>query len=266
MTVHTLPQSSNLRQPALQERLAPQSFPKNAHAVIYRPTRSAMTSGKARTRDWKLRFERRAPPFIEPLMGWTGGDDTLAGVELTFPSAELAVSYARSQGLNYTVHDLPERKPELCIAARSTESERSAVMPCRQPLEWVERRLGPDVIREGFGPRLNPTAHCAGPRDVLNDPGLDDDQKRDLLERWVLDAYLLDLAFSSGAFGKRSSCLQDAIDALTVFDATRSDRGVRARKENYSSEQSRRRMKQRGEVKGEQQKSTSSQTGLSIPA
>src|SRR5689334_8905136 len=87
MTVHTLSQSSNLRQPALQERLAPQSFPKNAHAVTYRPTRSAMTSGKARTREWKLRFERRAPPFIEPLMGWTGGDDTLACVELTFPSA-----------------------------------------------------------------------------------------------------------------------------------------------------------------------------------
>ena len=35
-------------------------FPDDALAVIYKPARSAMTSGKARTRDWKLRFEPRS--------------------------------------------------------------------------------------------------------------------------------------------------------------------------------------------------------------
>src|SRR6478672_3523343 len=69
-------------------------FPEDAMAVIYKPARSAMTSGKARTRDWKLRFEPRSCPFIEPLTGWTGSDDTLAQVELTFPSAAAAVAYA----------------------------------------------------------------------------------------------------------------------------------------------------------------------------
>jgi hypothetical protein len=44
-------------------------FPDDAVAVIYKPARSAMTSGKARTNEWKLRFERRSPPAIEPLMG-----------------------------------------------------------------------------------------------------------------------------------------------------------------------------------------------------
>jgi hypothetical protein len=38
-------------------------FPDDALAVIYKPARSAMTSGKARTRDWKLRFEPRSRPF-----------------------------------------------------------------------------------------------------------------------------------------------------------------------------------------------------------
>ena len=76
-------------------------FPEDAMAVIYKPARSAMTSGKARTRDWKLRFEPRSCPFIEPLTGWTGSDDTLAQVELTFPSAAAAVAYARRQGLRY---------------------------------------------------------------------------------------------------------------------------------------------------------------------
>jgi hypothetical protein len=82
------------------------SFPPDAVAVIYRPARSAMTSGLANTRQWKLRFERRSAPFIEPLMGWTGGDDTLTQVELTFRSAEEAVAYARRQGLKSVVHGL----------------------------------------------------------------------------------------------------------------------------------------------------------------
>jgi hypothetical protein len=76
-------------------------FPDDALAVIYKPARSAMTSGKARTRDWKLRFEPRSRPLIEPLMGWTGCDDTLSQIELTFPSAAAAVAYARRQGLRY---------------------------------------------------------------------------------------------------------------------------------------------------------------------
>ena len=80
-------------------------FPDDALALIYKPARSAMTSGKARTRDWKLCFEPRSRPFIEPLMGWTGGDDTLSQVELTFPSAAAAVAYARRQKLHYILLD-----------------------------------------------------------------------------------------------------------------------------------------------------------------
>jgi ETC complex I subunit conserved region len=76
--------------------------------LIYRPARSAMTSGKARTREWKLRFEPRMPRYIEPLMGWTEHDDTLAEVELSFPSMEAAVAYARRGGLHYVVQGLTD--------------------------------------------------------------------------------------------------------------------------------------------------------------
>src|ERR1700704_2621814 len=88
--------------------LPPSTFPPDAVAVIYRPARSAMTSGQASTRRWKLRFERRSAPFIEPLMGWTGGDDTLAQVELTFPSLEAAIAYARREGFKFVVRGLGE--------------------------------------------------------------------------------------------------------------------------------------------------------------
>lgn len=36
------------------------TFPTDGVAVIYRPARSAMTSGTANSRKWKLRFERRS--------------------------------------------------------------------------------------------------------------------------------------------------------------------------------------------------------------
>jgi hypothetical protein len=68
----------------LQAPLTPSAFPPDAVAVIYRPARSVMTSGLANTRRWKLRFERHSAPFIQPLMGWSGGDDMLSQVELTF--------------------------------------------------------------------------------------------------------------------------------------------------------------------------------------
>src|SRR6202049_918161 len=74
-------------------------FPPAAVARIFRPTRSAMTSGKARTKSWVLHFDRRTPPVIEPLMGWTGGDDTLIQVKLTFPTREAAVASAGREGL-----------------------------------------------------------------------------------------------------------------------------------------------------------------------
>jgi len=106
-------------------------FPDDALAVIYKPARSAMTSGKARTRDWKLRFEPRSRPLIEPLMGWTGCDDTLSQVELTFRSAAAAVAYARRQGLRYILQgaDNPD--------ARQGQNRRS---PTRIPLRQTYGR------------------------------------------------------------------------------------------------------------------------------
>jgi hypothetical protein len=108
--------------------LTPSIFPDDAAAIIYRPARSAMTSGKANTRHWKLRFDRRTPPFIEPLMGWTGGDDPLAQVELTFPTRDAAVAYAERQGLTFTVQS-QDREGHTGSAAVLPETERVCHRP-----------------------------------------------------------------------------------------------------------------------------------------
>jgi hypothetical protein len=86
-------------------RRTPTSFPADAEAVIYRPAKSAMTSGRAGLRCWILEFKPRSPLFIEPLMGWTGGTDPLAQVRLSFPSREAAKAYAWRQGLRFTVRE-----------------------------------------------------------------------------------------------------------------------------------------------------------------
>jgi hypothetical protein len=142
MTLHVVSNSASF------VPVTPQFFPDDTHAVIYRPARSAMTSGKAHTRDWKLRFERRTPPFIEPLMGWTGGDDTLTQAELSFPNVESAIAYAQRQGLTYTVQALPQR---------ATDSERADAIARRERLEWVKRRLGPDVAKRYAAPKDVPS-------------------------------------------------------------------------------------------------------------
>jgi len=82
-------------------------------ARIFRPSRSVMTSGRARTKNWRLAFERRSAPYIEPLMGWTGDDDVMAQVALEFPTLEAAIDYCTRQGLAYVV-----QQPGAAAAAR----------------------------------------------------------------------------------------------------------------------------------------------------
>jgi hypothetical protein len=90
-----LPSNDNRRAPIT---MGCSLFPKDAVARIYKPFRSAMTSGNAQTKGRRLPFERRTAPVIEPLMGWTSGDDTLTQVELTFPDAEISHSVRRTAG------------------------------------------------------------------------------------------------------------------------------------------------------------------------
>jgi len=57
--------------------------------------------GRARLGWWRVRFEPRIAPFVDPLTGWTGSADPLTQVELRFRSAAAAERYCRSQGLRY---------------------------------------------------------------------------------------------------------------------------------------------------------------------
>jgi hypothetical protein len=74
-------------------------------ARIYRPSKTAMQSGKARTQDWVLEFEPAAARRPDPLMGWTETTDTDGQLRLSFDTKEEAVAYATARGLAFQLID-----------------------------------------------------------------------------------------------------------------------------------------------------------------
>ena len=84
-------------------------------ARIYQRPKNAMQSGKARTEEWVLEFERADPQRPDPLTGWAGSADTRRQLRLRFDSADAARAYAEREGLAYTV--LPPRTHRLKIQA-----------------------------------------------------------------------------------------------------------------------------------------------------
>jgi hypothetical protein len=84
-------------------------------ARIYRPAKSAMQSGKAKTREWTLEFEPAAARISDPLMGWTQTGDMNGQVKLHFDTREEAAAYAQKHGIPFEV--LPDREPRRIIKA-----------------------------------------------------------------------------------------------------------------------------------------------------
>ena len=74
-----------------------------SEARIYRPAKTAMQSGQARTRRWVLEFEPNSAQERDALMGWAGSRDTLGQVRMNFATAADAVAFAEKHGLAYRV-------------------------------------------------------------------------------------------------------------------------------------------------------------------
>ena len=75
-------------------------------ARIFRPSRTAMQSGQAKTNEWVLEFEPRDARRPDPLMGWTlTGDTASSQVRLSFDTREEAVRYADHHGIPFQLID-----------------------------------------------------------------------------------------------------------------------------------------------------------------
>ena len=79
-------------------------------ARIYKPSKTAMSSGLAKTKSWVLEFIQETTSEIDPLMGWTSSGDTQSQVTLKFESKQAAVDYAREHGIDAQIFEPKQRK------------------------------------------------------------------------------------------------------------------------------------------------------------
>lgn len=82
-------------------------------ARIFKPAKTAMSSGTAKTKGWVLEFAPASRREVDPLMGWTSSNDTQSQVRLNFDSKEAALDYAEEHGLEAVVMEPKTRKPNI---------------------------------------------------------------------------------------------------------------------------------------------------------
>ncbi len=78
-------------------------------AKIYIPAKTAMQSGRGKTKNWVLEFHTK-DSSTNPLMGWEASDDTMGEVKLEFHSKEKAIDYAKENKINFKVIEPKKRK------------------------------------------------------------------------------------------------------------------------------------------------------------
>jgi hypothetical protein len=74
-------------------------------ARIYKPSKTAMQSGFANTKDWVVDFDLAEPRQVEPLMGWTSSGDMRQQLRLRFAAKEEAIAYCERHGIAYQVFE-----------------------------------------------------------------------------------------------------------------------------------------------------------------
>jgi hypothetical protein len=82
-------------------------------ARIYQPSKTAMSSGAAKTRQWVLEFAPASARDVDPLMGWTSSSDTQSQVRLNFPTKQAAMDYAQAHKIDAVVRENNKRKPNI---------------------------------------------------------------------------------------------------------------------------------------------------------
>ena len=78
-------------------------------AKIYKPSKTAMQSGKGNTKNWLLEFDT-INTGINPLMGWESSRDTMSEIKLEFSSKDQAINYAKKNNIDFHIIEPQKRK------------------------------------------------------------------------------------------------------------------------------------------------------------
>ena len=76
---------------------------------IYKPAKTAMQSGRAKTKAWMLEYRAESRRIPEPLMGWVSAGDTTNQVRIPFDTKDEAIAFARKHGFAFIVQEPRER-------------------------------------------------------------------------------------------------------------------------------------------------------------
>ena len=78
-------------------------------AKIYKPSKTAMQSGRGNTKKWILQFDT-LDNGANPLTGWETSKDTMSEVKLAFSTKEQAIAYALKNKISYEILEPQKRK------------------------------------------------------------------------------------------------------------------------------------------------------------
>lgn len=77
---------------------------------IYQPAKSAMQSGRGKTKQWILEYISTTGRVPEALMGWVSSGDTLNQVRIKFDDKDHAIAFAEKHGFKFTIQAPQSRK------------------------------------------------------------------------------------------------------------------------------------------------------------
>ncbi|KAG7278276.1 hypothetical protein CRUP_036353 [Coryphaenoides rupestris] len=90
----------------------PEEHIKTRTVRIFVATKTAMQSGVAGTKKWKIDFDTRER-WENPLMGWASTADPLSNMVLNFSTKEDAIAFAEKNGWSYDVTEKRTSKPRV---------------------------------------------------------------------------------------------------------------------------------------------------------
>lgn len=93
-------------------------------ARIYRPSKTAMQSGRGNAKGWIVEYEPQAAQKQDPVTGWTTSSDTGQQVCLGFETCEAAIAFCRRKGIDYQVREPRERTVKPKSYAENFRSDR----------------------------------------------------------------------------------------------------------------------------------------------
>ena len=79
-------------------------------AKIYKPSKTAMQSGRSKFNKWELKISDGKNQIRDTMMGWNGGSNTSSQIQLNFKSKEDAIHYAKSNNIDYEVLETSVRR------------------------------------------------------------------------------------------------------------------------------------------------------------